>query len=163
MQKFIIYLLCLCMIAPAWAQEDEESKNTQDEDKFNTGVTVTPSHVDFSADLGEKQIKKIKITNYTKTKRKFSVTYLDFDISDQGKSTFMPAGKSTHSLSSYMSISPSLVELEQGESQEVVLTLAVPNADTANIAFWGVVYLKKPKKRKLLNQKIQGIKRSLLV
>ena len=63
------------------------NRNIDDKD-FNSGVTVTPSHIDFTADMGETQVKKIKITNYTSKTRKFSVNYSDFDISTKGKSVF---------------------------------------------------------------------------
>ena len=70
MKKKITLLFCLVQSMFLMAQEPNSTSDPKEKD-FNSGVTVTPSHVDFNADLGETQIKKIKITNYTSKKEVF--------------------------------------------------------------------------------------------
>ena len=76
------------------------------------------------------------------------MNYSDFDITAEGNSVFMKEGESDHSLSHYLSVSPSFIELDEGESKEVVLTLQIPDDYDANRAFWGVVMLEEEKRKK---------------
>jgi hypothetical protein len=37
-----------------------------DDEKYNKGVTISPSHLKFNVDMGKMKTKTIKITNFSK-------------------------------------------------------------------------------------------------
>lgn len=122
-----------------------------DDDKYNKGVTVSPSHIEFNVDLGKVVTKKVKITNYTGSIQKFSVKYNDFDISLEGKSSFLDPGTSDHSLAKMLSIIPTFVELEPGKSADISITIQVPNDPEKNKAAWGVILIEQAQEKKVLD------------
>ncbi len=128
-----------------------------DDDKYNKGVTVSPSHMKFNVDMGKMKTKTIKITNYTESKQKFRVKYNDFDISTDGKSSFLEPGTSNYSLSEMISISPTFIELEPGSAKEVSITITVPGGgEEVAKAAWGVILIEQAEEKKVLDPGSQG-------
>ncbi|MCD4729020.1 MAG: motile sperm domain-containing protein [Bacteroidales bacterium] len=132
------------------------SPGTEDDEKYNKGVTVSPSHLKFNVDMGKMKTKTIKITNYTDSKQKFRVKYNDFDISIDGKSSFLEAGTSDYSLSDLISISPTFIELEPGSAKEISITIQVPGGEEAAKAAWGVILIEQAEEKKVLDPGTQG-------
>jgi type 1 fimbria pilin len=122
-----------------------------DDDKYNKGVTVSPSHIKFNVDLGKMATKKVKITNYTGSVQKFRIKYNDFDISVDGFSSFLDAGTSKYSLSKLINIAPTFVELEPGTSAEISVTVQVPNNPESNKAAWGILLIEQAEEKKVLD------------
>jgi hypothetical protein len=122
-----------------------------DDDKFNKGITVSPSHLNFNVDMGKMETKKIKVSNFTGKLQKFIIKYNDFDISIEGKSTFMEAATSKYSLSKLVNVVPTFIELESGKSAEISVTVQVPNDPEANKAAWGVLLLEQSEEKKVLD------------
>lgn len=127
-----------------------------DDEKYNKGVTISPSHLKFNVDMGKMKTKTIKITNYTDSKQKFRVKYNDFDISIDGKSSFLEPGTSDYSLSDMISISPTFIELEPGSAKEVSITVQVPGGAEAAKAAWGVIMIEQAEEKKVLDPGNQG-------
>jgi len=124
---------------------------SDDDEKYNKGVTVSPSHLKFNVDLGKIATKEIKITNYTGKRQKFNIIYNDFDISLEGKSSFLEAGTSEYSLSELMSISPTFVEIDPGASAEISITVQLPFKEEFNKAAWGVILISQAEEKKVLD------------
>jgi hypothetical protein len=149
-----LFILIACIFShyPSFglgqAQYPEEDP---DAEKYNKGVTVSPSHVNFEVDMGKISTQKIKVTNYTSEMRSFKVEYNDFDMDKEGKSSFLEAGSTEHSLSKYLNISPTFLEIEPGKSADVTLTVQLPNSPEANIATWGVLIIEEAKERQALD------------
>jgi len=122
-----------------------------DDEEYNKGVTVSPSHVKFNVDLGQTSTKKIKVSNFTGKTQKFRVVYNDFDISSMGKSSFLEAGTSDYSLSKLINISPTFLEIEPGSAVDVSITVAVPGSQEANKAAWGVILIEQVEEKKVLD------------
>jgi type 1 fimbria pilin len=122
-----------------------------DDDKYNKGITVSPSHLNFNVDIGKMETKKIKVSNYTGTTQKFSVKYNDFDMTQEGKSTFMDAATSKYSLSKLVNIVPTFIELEAGKTAEITVTVQVPNDPEANKSAWGILLLEQTEEKKVLD------------
>lgn len=122
-----------------------------DDDKFNKGITVSPSHVNFNVDMGKIETKKVKISNYTSQTQKFSIKYNDFDISQDGKSTFLEAATSKYSLSKLVNIVPTFIELEAGKSADISITVQVPTDPEANKAAWGILLIEQSEEKKVLD------------
>ncbi len=123
----------------------------EEDEKYNKGVTVSPSHLKFNVDMGKMKTKTIKITNYTEIKQKFRVKYNDFDISIDGKSSFLEPGTSKYSLSELVSISPTFLELEPGTAKEVSITIQIPGGEEAAKAAWGVILIEQAEEKKVLD------------
>jgi hypothetical protein len=132
------------------------SLGAEDDEKYNKGVTISPSHLKFNVDMGKMKTKTIKITNYTDSKQKFRVKYNDFDISIDGKSSFLEPGTSDYSLSDMISISPTFIELEPGSAKEVSITVQVPGGAEAAKAAWGVIMIEQAEEKKVLDPGNQG-------
>ena len=130
---------------------DNDYQKSEDDEKYNTGVTVSPAHLNFNVDLGKIKTEKVKVTNYTGATKKFLIKYNDFDMTIDGKSSFLEAGESKYSLSKYLSISPTFIELEAGKSAEVSVTVQLPNDPEANVASWGVLMVEETKERQKLD------------
>jgi len=141
---FTLSILFLCKIPLC-------SFASGDDDKYNKGVTVSPSHIKFNVDIGKIKTKNIKVSNFTSKTQKFKVVYNDFDISNDGKSSFMDAGSSNYSLSKLINISPTFLEIEPGGSKDVTITVSVPADPEANKAAWGVILIEQVEEKKVLD------------
>lgn len=142
----IILLISLQSLGNVLTGDQEE------DDKYNKGVTVSPSHLKFNVDMGKMKTQTIKITNYTESIQKFKVKYNDFDISLDGKSSFLEPGTSKYSLSELISISPTFIELEPGSAKEVSITVQIPGGtEAAAKAAWGVILIEQAEEKKVLD------------
>ncbi len=128
-----------------------ENPGSDDDDKYNKGVTVSPSHLNFNVDVGEIKTKTIKVTNYTGSVQKFRVKYNDFDIGKYGKSSFMEPGTSEFSMSKMINLSPTFIELPPGTSEVVSVTVKVSAGPNARKAAWGVVLIEQVEEKKVLD------------
>jgi len=128
-----------------------ETYGSDDDDKYNKGVTVSPSHINYNVGVGEIKTKTVKVTNYTGSVQKFTIKYNDFDISNYGKSSFLEPGTSEFSMSKMINISPTFIELEPGTSEEVSITVQVSNGPNARKAAWGVVLIEQVEEKKVLD------------
>jgi hypothetical protein len=138
--------LLLCLISnKIWSQAPNKSDSTKD-----IGVAVTPAHLNYNLKTGESKTYEIKVTNETKMKRSFKVTLKDFDMDKSGKSSFMEAGKSEHSLSAWISVSPTFMELAPGTMQKIKVTLNVPDSEGTNRAAWCILMVEEAKERQAL-------------
>ncbi|MBN2175298.1 MAG: hypothetical protein JW731_14280 [Bacteroidales bacterium] len=144
----IILLISLHSKANTGFQIQQDS---DDDEKFNKGVTVSPSHMNFNVEPGKMNTKKIKVTNYTGKTQKFNVIYNDFDISIDGKSSFLEPGTSDYSLTDKIGISPTFIEINPGTSADVTITVQIPYSEDANKAAWGVILISQVEEKKTLD------------
>lgn len=116
------------------------------------GASVAPSRVYFDANVGEVQVKTMRVTNTSGVKQGFTVSFADFEAEgNQGKTQQLDLGASLHSIGAWLTASPSFFELEAGKTQEVKLNLMVPNVPEANEVKWGSVLVKLAKEKKALD------------
>jgi hypothetical protein len=123
----------------------------EEEEDYNKGVTVSPSRIEFNSEPGKIQTKKIKVSNFTSQTQKFKVVYNDFDISIDGKSSFLEAGTSDYSLSKWVSISPTFLEISPGSAADVVVTVSIPGTEAGKKAAWGVLLIEQAEEKKVLD------------
>jgi len=116
----------------------------------DVGVAVSPSHLNFNVKPGESKTLEVTVTNETKSKRSFKVTLKDFDMDKAGASTFLQAGKGDHSLSNWLNISPTFMELQPGASQKIRITLNLPDSEGTNHAAWCAMMVEEAKERQKL-------------
>lgn len=123
----------------------------EEDDDYNKGVTVSPSHLQFNVDLGKTKTQKVKVSNFTDAVQKFKVVYQDFDITNDGNSQFLEAGSSDYSLKKHIQISPTFIEVAPNSMAEIDLTVTLPNEPEANAASWGVLMIEQMEEKKVLD------------
>lgn len=115
-------------------------------------ISVAPSRFYYKVNPGGLKSQVLKVTNNSKTKESFVVTFGDFSApGSAGKSTLMKPGESPNSLSKYISANPSYFELEAGASQDVQVIVEMPNLPESNHVKWGTLMLKIEKSRTKAN------------
>lgn len=109
---------------------------SQEESAPAGGVAVSPSTIRFSAKPGSPQIRTLKITNDSKRKCKFQISFQDVGIDQTGKKDVAVGQNYRYALSKYLVVSPSYVELNPGEARVVEVTANIPGGDSTAIAMW---------------------------
>ena len=117
--KTTIYLslLFVCFIFTSNTL-DGQNKEKQNAPK-SLGVSVSPSHFHFTQEQGQIKTYDITVKNTTSTAKSFNVNIYDFDMNGKGKSSFLPPGEGKYSLSKWMNISPTFIELEPFKTKKV--------------------------------------------
>lgn len=127
-------------------------KQSHTNEPAKAGVAVSPAHLHFTTTPGETSMAKVTINNDTDLPNKFKVSFCDFNMDGYGKSSFLPAGDGDHSLSKWVSVSPSFVDLKPGEKQQLTLTLTVPEDEPgANKAAWSILLIEQAEERKTID------------
>jgi hypothetical protein len=130
-------------ISQVLAQQEEPS------DETNAGVAVSPAHIHFEVKPGGSTSSTVTINNDTDKQNNFRISFQDFNMNGYGKSEFLPAGSGKHSLSQWVNVSPSFVELAPGEKTEVTVSLLVPeDHPDANKAAWSIMLIEQAEEKK---------------
>lgn len=119
----------------------------------STGVSVSPSHFHFGMKPGESKSYSITINNSTPKAKSFNLNIFDFNMNGKGKSSFLPPGQGEYSLSKWLNISPTFVELKPFEKKKVGFTVSIPNTEAGNKAAWSIIMVELQEERKKLNPK----------
>ena len=111
-------------------------------------VSISPSRLYYKTAIGEYKTQEINITNSSKNKQAFVISFSDFEPAGiEGKSKFMKAGESENSCSQWLSATPSFFELEPGATQKVQVLLQVPATPEANKVKWAAMQIKLAKEK----------------
>jgi hypothetical protein len=155
--KTTIYLslLFVCFIFTSNTL-DGQNKEKQNAPK-SLGVSVSPSHFHFTQEQGQIKTYDITVKNTTSTAKSFNVNVYDFDMNGKGKSSFLPPGEGKYSLSKWMNISPTFIELEPFKTKKVKVTVSVPSDDNGRKAAWSILMIEQEAPRSnLVNTKKDG-------
>ena len=155
--KTTIYLslLFVCFIFTSNTL-DGQNKEKQNAPK-SLGVSVSPSHFHFTQEQGQIKTYDITVKNTTSTAKSFNVNIYDFDMNGKGKSSFLPPGDGKYSLSKWMNISPTFIELEPFKTKKVKVTISVPSDDNGRKAAWSILMIEQEAPRNnLVNTKKEG-------
>ncbi len=126
--------------------------NEEITEQTKAGVAVSPSHIHFEVTPGTTESRVITVNNDTDRENKFRVSFNDFNMNGYGKSEFLPAGEGSNSLSRWVNVSPSFVELKPGEKAELTVTLMVPeDHEDANKAAWAIMLIEQAEERKSID------------
>ena len=101
-----------------------------------TGISVSPSTLRFNCKPGGTQTKTIKVTNDTKGFKNFQINFQNYGAGPDGKESVATDGISRTSLSKYIVVSPTLVELKPREAKIISVTIELPAGDSSAIAMW---------------------------
>jgi P pilus assembly chaperone PapD len=134
------FFTCLTLFFLIAAQADAQS------------ISVAPSRFYYKVNPGGMKTQVLKVTNNSTTKESFVVNFGDFAApGSAGKSVLMKPGESANSLVKYISANPSYFELDPGKTQEVQVTLELPNLPESNTVKWGTLMLKIEKEKNKVN------------
>jgi len=103
------------------------------------GVAITPSTMRFSVKPGTLKTLPLKITNDTKKTYNFQIGFQDYGAGDDGNSDVPVSKYAMYSLSKYMIISPTVVELKPREQKVVNVTVDIPAGDSMAISMWSIL------------------------
>lgn len=114
------------------------------------GVAISPSTIKFNASPGAVMTRTLKISNDTKRDYNFQLFFQDYKSEGLSGAETVPLKGYRHSLSRYVVVSPSFVELKAGQFKVVTITLNVPFADSNAIAMWTQLIIDQVFERKPL-------------
>ena len=136
---------------------DAQKNDTKNKDPKSLGVSVSPSHFHFTQEQGEIKTYDITVKNTTSTAKSFNVNIYDFDMNGKGKSSFLPPGEGKYSLSKWMNISPTFIELAPFKTKKVKVTVSVPSDDNGRKAAWSILMIEQEAPRNnLVNTRNDG-------
>jgi hypothetical protein len=104
-----------------------------------TGIAVSPSTLRFNAKPGTLQTKIIKISNETRKTYTFQVMFQDYAADEDGEGDAAASKYSMYSLSKYMVINPTVVELGPRQSKKISVTVDIPPGDSMAVSMWTIL------------------------
>tara|TARA_R110001592_G_scaffold125325_3_gene335228 strand:- start:4396 stop:5307 length:912 start_codon:yes stop_codon:yes gene_type:complete len=120
------------------------------------GISVSPAHFHLNMKPGEVKTYKITIKNDTEKTEKFKVNTFDFNMDGKGKSSFISPGTGKYSLSKWLNVSPTFIEVAPGEKKEIKFTVNIPTDSTGNKAAWNIIMIEQEEPRKKLEPPSQS-------
>lgn len=144
-------LVSILLLVSAHIAYGQDKSNQTNSARKSTGVSVAPAHFHFNQKSGEVKTYDITVNNSTSTPKQFNVNMYDFNMNGKGKSSFLPAGEGKYSLSKWLSISPTFIELKPFEKKLVKVTVSVPNTSEGDKAAWSILMVEQVAPRKSLS------------
>jgi hypothetical protein len=135
-KAIIISLILLVQLSVVKAQNTANTPPADNQNAVETGISVSPSTLRFNTKPGTTQTKTIKITNDTKKKITYQITFQDYGLGADGQQDVGVKSDYRNALSKYIVISPTLIELNAHEAKNVSVTLDIPPGDAYAIAMW---------------------------
>ena len=98
---------------------------------------VAPVRVNFNISPGETQSRNVTVKNHGNRKETITLRMQDFLVNREGNLEMLPSGSTRNSIANWVSINPSLIELQPDESRTVQINLQAPNDDFTSK--WGIL------------------------
>jgi len=106
---------------------------------------VAPVLMSFTADPGEIQKKEINLINHSGKPQKYSLKIADYTLDKDGNKKAAPAGSTKRSCADWITLNPSLVELNPNQSITIEALMAVPKDGFS--AKWCMIYVEVTKEQ----------------
>lgn len=91
------------------------------------GIGLQPTTVELEVEPGERQRQVINIGNVHKEDRiALTLGLADWSLDENGQIKLAPPGESKYSASDWVRFSPAFVELEPGETEQIIVDMAAP-------------------------------------
>jgi hypothetical protein len=98
---------------------------------------VAPVRLNFNIEPGESQNRTVTIKNHANRKQTFSLRMQDYLIQRDGSMELLPAGSTRSSISNWINLNPSFVELQPNESANIQVNIQAPTENYS--AKWGIL------------------------
>ncbi|NDP19578.1 MAG: hypothetical protein GZ091_00645 [Paludibacter sp.] len=106
---------------------------------------VSPVLMSYNANPGEIQSKKINLINHSGKPQKYNLKISDYVLDNNGNKKSVPAGTSKRSCADWITINPSLVELNPNQSATIDALLTVPKDGFSTK--WCMIYVEVAKEQ----------------
>ena len=93
---------------------------------FSQDFEVSPVLMSFNADPGEIQKQALSIINHTGRPQKYILKLSDYTVDREGNKKNVAIGANKHSCIDWITISPSLIELNPNQTANVDIIMTVP-------------------------------------
>ena len=120
--KFIIFFAFFISLNSSYSQDFE----------------IAPVVINFAANPGEIEQRIVTIRNHANIKQAFTFVVGDFEVNEDGQKKRMPAGTSSRSCADWITINPSLLELNPNEERQINVIMTVPKDGFASK--WAMIY-----------------------
>jgi hypothetical protein len=104
---------------------------------YTQDFEVAPVLVSFDANPGEVQTQVITVRNHGNERHRFVLNLVDYSVDEEGAKISLETGSSERSLVDWMTINPSILELNPNQSAEANLVMTVPR--TGFNTRWGMI------------------------
>lgn len=111
------------------------------------GVSVSPSTIRMNVKPGASQQKTVKVTNDSKRKIMFRLSFQDVGLDAAGIHEVAVPGSNRYALSRFLMLNPSYLELNPGESSTVQVIANIPDADSTHLAMWTTLVIDEIRER----------------
>lgn len=150
-KKYTPIAVLLLFISSVYSQNKTVKNVGISSSKQASGVSVSPAHFHLNLKQGQSKVYSITINNDTPSSKSFGLKMLDFNMNGKGKSQFLEAGEGKYSLSKWVSISPTFVELKPHEKRKIDFTVTVPNSESGAKAAWSIIMIEQQEARTSLS------------
>ena len=93
---------------------------------FSQDFEVSPVLMSFNVDPGEIQRNVINHINHSGKPQKYMLKLMDYEIDKDGNKKSLPAGTSSRSCADWVTLNPSLIELNPNQSGTIETLMTVP-------------------------------------
>ncbi|GAC1424356.1 MAG: hypothetical protein NVSMB64_31870 [Candidatus Velthaea sp.] len=112
------------------------------------GLDVSPVKLDISTKAGATYNIPVTVTNSTADSIHVQASESDFDVTQSGDYEFMKPGARIYSLMKWATINPREFDLPAGTTQQVRVTLSMPNDPAMAGEYAGIVFFQTRPERK---------------
>lgn len=100
-------------------------------------LEVAPIRVNFNIAPGETQSRTVSVKNHSNRKETVTMRIQDFLVQRSGEREMLPGGSTRNTIASWITMNPSILELEPNEERTVQLNLQAPVDDYSSR--WGIM------------------------
>ena len=99
---------------------------------------VAPIRINFRGDPGDTETRIITVKNHGNHNENITMTMRDYVVHRHGNREILPSGSTRNSISNWVTLNPSFLELQPNESKEVQVTFQAPVEDDFG-SKWGIL------------------------
>lgn len=98
---------------------------------------VAPIRLNFRSNPGDTETKTITVKNHSNRKEAITLTLRDYIVQRHGDMDLLPSGSTKNSISNWVTLNPSFLELQPNEEQIIQVTFQAPVDDY--FSKWGIL------------------------
>ncbi|MFW6351465.1 MAG: hypothetical protein ACOC2E_03685 [Bacteroidota bacterium] len=104
---------------------------------YGQDIEVAPARINFNAQPGEGQTRTVTVKNHGNKKETITLRMYDFLVNREGEIETLPAGSTRNSISNWVNLNPTFLELQPSQSGTVQINLQSSSEDYS--AKWGIL------------------------
>ena len=116
---------------------------------YGQDFEVAPVKLSFKTDPGGTETQKVTIRNHGNKKEAFEFKISDYVVDEKGNKKKLPAGSTKKSCADWITINPSLLELNPNETRDIDVIMTVPAGESSTR--WGMIAVQPTKEQSSFN------------